>query len=49
MYYIAAEAIVVLEVFVKTTEATPKAVIAACQRRLAEFQRLTDAGVSTWA
>lgn len=41
MYHIAADAIVILDVFKKQTEATPKAVITACQRRLGEFQRLT--------
>lgn len=43
MYYIAADAIVILDVFKKQTEATPKAVLTACQRRLSEFQRLTAA------
>ncbi len=42
MYYIAADAVVILDVFKKQTEATPKAVIAACQRRLGEFRRLTE-------
>jgi phage-related protein len=41
MYHIAVDAIVILDVFKKQTEATPKAVLAACQRRLGEFQRLT--------
>ena len=41
MYYIAADAIVILDVFKKQTEATPKAVLTACQRRLGEFHRLT--------
>lgn len=41
MYHIAADAIVMLDVFKKQTEATPKAVLTACQRRLGEFQRLT--------
>ena len=42
MYHIAADAVVVLEVFKKQTETTPKAVIVGCQRRLAEFNRLTE-------
>lgn len=42
MYYLAADAVVILDVFKKQTEATPKAVIAACQRRLGEFRRLTE-------
>ena len=41
MYYIAADAIVILDVFKKQTAATPKAVIADCRRRLAEYHRLT--------
>ena len=40
MYHIAPEAIVILDVFPKKTAATPKHVIAECQRRLAEFQRV---------
>jgi phage-related protein len=40
--YIASEAIVILDVFKKQTEATPNAVIETCQRRLADFNRLTD-------
>ena len=42
MYHIAADAIVILDVFKKQTEATPKVVITACQRRLGEFRRLTE-------
>ena len=42
MYYIAAEAIVILDVFRKKTQATPKTVIASCQRRLADFLKLTQ-------
>ena len=42
MYYIAADAIVILDVFQKKTEGTPKAVIASCQRRLADFMKLTQ-------
>ena len=39
MYHIAPDAVVILDVFKKQTEATPLAVINACKRRLAEFQR----------
>ena len=42
MYYIAADAIAILDVFQKKTEGTPKAVIASCQRRLADFLKLTQ-------
>ena len=41
MYHIRTEAVVILDVFRKQTEATPKGVIVACQRRLAEFTRVT--------
>ena len=42
MYHIALDAVVILDVFKKQTEATPSTVMAACQRRLKEFQRLSD-------
>lgn len=42
VYHIAADAVVILDVFKKQTEATPLAVINACKRRLAEFQRLAS-------
>jgi phage-related protein len=38
VYYMDAEAIVVLEVFAKTTRKIPLRVIEACKRRLAEFR-----------
>lgn len=41
VYHIARDAIVILDVFKKQTETTPEGVIAACQRRLGEFRRLT--------
>lgn len=41
MYHIAADAIVILDVFKKQIRATPNAVITAYQRRLGEFRRLT--------
>ena len=39
VYHIAADAVVILDVFKKQTEATPLAVINACKQRLADFQR----------
>jgi phage-related protein len=42
MYHIATDAVVILDVFRKRTEATPNTVIVACQRRLAEFTRLIE-------
>lgn len=41
MYHIVGDAIVILDVVKKQTEATPKAVLTACQRRLGAFQQLT--------
>jgi phage-related protein len=40
-YHIATDAVVILDVFKKQTQATPLAVINACKQRLADFQRLT--------
>jgi phage-related protein len=37
MYRIDGDAIVILDVFAKKTRTTPKAVIAACQKRLKEY------------
>ena len=42
MYHIAPDAIVILDVFAKKTAATPKSVIAECQKRLAEFHRMVE-------
>lgn len=42
MYHIAPDAIVILDVFRKKTAATPKHVVAECQRRLADFQRIAQ-------
>jgi phage-related protein len=39
MYRLDTDAIVILEVFAKKTQATPKAVIELCQRRLKEYDR----------
>ena len=41
VYHIAADVVVILDVFKKQTVTTPLAVINACKRRLADFQRLT--------
>ena len=38
VYYVDADAIVILEVFSKKTQATPKKVIEACQRRLGMYR-----------
>ena len=40
VYHIAADAVVLLEVFSKKTSATPRAIIAGCQRRLQSFRAL---------
>ena len=42
MYYLAADTVVILDVFQKKTEATPKVVIANCQHRLADFLKLSQ-------
>lgn len=41
VYHVAADAVVILEVFSKKTAATPKAVIGECRRRLQAFQALS--------
>ena len=38
VYYVASDAIVILEVFSKKTRTTPQTVIAACKRRLKEYR-----------
>ena len=40
VYHIASDAVVILDVFKKQTEATPLALINACKRRLSEFRCL---------
>ena len=40
MYFVASDAVVILDVFSKKTETTPSAVIKTCQRRLASYRRL---------
>lgn len=42
VYHIATDAIVLLDVVSKKTPATPQSVIESCQKRLAEYQRLTQ-------
>ncbi len=39
-YHLEAEAVVILEIFSKTTEKTPRAVIENCQRRLKHYQSI---------
>lgn len=40
MYHVAADAVVILDVFSKKTEATPTRVLDTCRKRLAEFSRV---------
>ena len=42
MYHLAPDAVVILDVFAKKTAATPKAVIADCRKRLADYRRVTQ-------
>jgi phage-related protein len=42
MYFVGRHAIAVLEVFPKTTRATPQHVITVCRRRLAEFRKVDE-------
>jgi len=42
IYRIDADAIVIAEVFAKTTQQTPKQVIEACQRRMAKYDAAGD-------
>lgn len=44
MVRVDADAVLVLDVFAKTTPKTPKAVLAACRTRLARYDRGTRAG-----
>ena len=46
VYHIAADAVVILEVFAKTTQRTPKSVIATCRARLRMYTALTVSGGS---
>jgi phage-related protein len=43
MYYVATDAIVVLDVFAKKTPTTPKAVIDECRKRLRMYLKITSA------
>jgi phage-related protein len=38
------DAVVILDVFLKKTQQTPQSVIAACKRRLREYDRIDEAG-----
>ena len=42
MYYVGRHAIAILDVFHKTTRATPARVIAECRRRVAEFRKVDE-------
>jgi len=42
VYRVDADAIVILDVFAKKTQATPRAVIAACKRRLVSYDAIAD-------
>ena len=44
VYRIDADAIVIAEVFSKTTQATPKSVIATCKRRLKKYDEVSGDG-----
>lgn len=44
IYRMDADAIVILDVFIKKTPKTPPTVIAACKRRLREYERLSEEG-----
>lgn len=41
VYHVAEDAIVVLDVFAKKTQATPKSVLEACRQRLATYLKIT--------
>lgn len=41
VYHVADDAIVVLDVFAKKTQTTPKSVLAACRKRLAAYLKIT--------
>ena len=42
VYYVAEDAVVILDVFGKKTQATPQQVIEQCKRRLAAYRRVTE-------
>ena len=39
MYFVTSDAVVILDVFTKKTEATPKTVVDRCRQRLAAYRR----------
>lgn len=43
MYHVPGDAVVILDVFAKKTEATPQAVLATCRRRLTQYQTAVKA------
>ena len=43
MYRVDTDVVVILDVFMKKTQQTPQSVIAACKRRLCEYDRLCEA------
>ena len=42
MYFVAPDAVVILDVFSKKTETTPTAVVKTCEQRLASYRRATS-------
>jgi phage-related protein len=42
VYYLADDAVVILEVFEKKTQQTPTAVIATCRQRLSRYRAITQ-------
>lgn len=42
MHHVAGDAIVILDVFAKKTEATPQGVLTTCRRRLVQYQTVTQ-------
>ena len=40
VYYLHAEAVVILDVFKKTTQQTPRSVMDACEQRLREYKAM---------
>jgi len=44
IYRVDTDAVVIFDVFLKKTQQTPQSVIAACKRRLREYDRIDEAG-----
>ena len=42
VYFVARDAVVILDVFSKKTETTPKTVVNVCRQRLASYRRVTS-------